>query len=539
MSFFAALTPGQAGLFGSIGGTITGGLSANAGGYNSSTAALIGNAFYGGIGGALGAEIGGTFGLVFGMGLGFLIAGPAGAVAVGPAGEIAFGLAGAWLGANIGGNYGSLIASNLAETMAALGLGPRSAFGLNEGAPFSYRDPFVIDLGNNGLQLTSPTDSKARFDYDGKGYSYKTGWIGADDGLLVKINPDKQNIQITRDELLGASTGDALTELTAMDTNNDGLVDRKDASFDNLAIWNDKNQDGITDINEIISLDDLGIASFSLKATNIDSQINTNRIVLQIDVLKKDNSTITASEINFSINPLDRRFVAKEGYKFDNEAAILPNIVGYGYVPDLIHSMSEDVFLKAMVKRLVMQADRLSVEQIKDDFTDIIYKWAGVYDTVSSNYGIYVKAPHLQVVEAFYGMKWNEIHKSGILPNEATGRAIEKAYESIFDTLYIRFISQISLTQLMNGVDASRVFTSALLPFSAVLYEQNSDILGFNMSAFSQIVDYQLSVIDEYEHINYLNNVFENTKSVLADIGNNDPKSLSNAFLNDVQFKKI
>lgn len=57
--------------------------------------------------------------------------------------------------------------------------------------------PLVLDLDGDGVE-TIGTDSKVYFDHDKNGFSENTGWVGKDDGLLVRdINGDEvQGIKI-------------------------------------------------------------------------------------------------------------------------------------------------------------------------------------------------------------------------------------------------------------------------------------------------------------------------------------------------------
>eukprot|EP01042_Synura_sphagnicola_P024303 gene24303-31099_t len=102
---------------------------------------------------------------------------------------------------------------------------------------------------------------------NGDGVRDQTGWVSASDGLLaIDRNGDGQitngsEISFTAD-LAGASSD--LEGLRAYDTNGNGILDKGDSGWSNFLVWQDKNQDGISQSDELVRLDDLGIASIGL-----------------------------------------------------------------------------------------------------------------------------------------------------------------------------------------------------------------------------------------------------------------------------------
>jgi flagellar biosynthesis regulator FlaF len=49
-----------------------------------------------------------------------------------------------------------------------------------------------------------------------------------------------------------------------LDSNQDGVMDANDAVFANLRVWQDLNQDGISQPNELKTLSELSITSISI-----------------------------------------------------------------------------------------------------------------------------------------------------------------------------------------------------------------------------------------------------------------------------------
>ncbi len=78
---------------------------------------------------------------------------------------------------------------------------------------------------------------------------------------------------------LEASSRSSLAALASLDSNDDGLIDASDASFANLAVWQDINHDGVSQASELASLADHGIASIDLHAIPADTTIDGQQVL--------------------------------------------------------------------------------------------------------------------------------------------------------------------------------------------------------------------------------------------------------------------
>ncbi|WP_395057389.1 cadherin-like domain-containing protein [Polaromonas sp.] len=129
------------------------------------------------------------------------------------------------------------------------------------------KKPVSLDLNGNGLQYIGLDDSQAYFDVNNDGWRERIAWVAADDGLLVRdIGADGKierydEISFTS-YLTGAKTD--LEGLTAFDSNHDGVLSRLDTRWKEFAVWRDTNNDGVSDVGEVITLDDIGIAQIGL-----------------------------------------------------------------------------------------------------------------------------------------------------------------------------------------------------------------------------------------------------------------------------------
>jgi len=144
------------------------------------------------------------------------------------------------------------------------------------------RDPLTLDLNGNGLETVAPQTPPILFDHSGNGLKQSTGWVAPNDGFLVMDRNGNGTID-SGAELFGDSTplatgGNAVDGFDALaqeDTNGDGVVNAQDANWTNLQVWQDLNQDGISQSGELSSLDALGITGINTGSTT-NSQVLPN-----------------------------------------------------------------------------------------------------------------------------------------------------------------------------------------------------------------------------------------------------------------------
>lgn len=109
------------------------------------------------------------------------------------------------------------------------------------------------------------------FDYDGDGIKTKSGWLSRGDGLLV-IDRNRNGKIESGAELFsnftpisgGRTAADGFAVLRDLDSNGDGVIDKRDESWASLRVWRDGDGDGLTGKGELLTLDALGIVSFNV-----------------------------------------------------------------------------------------------------------------------------------------------------------------------------------------------------------------------------------------------------------------------------------
>ena len=125
------------------------------------------------------------------------------------------------------------------------------------------RDPLVLDLDGDGIEaLAINPANPVLFDHNGDNIKTATGWIKADDGIVVLdrnnnglIDSGRElfgdNTVLTRGPRAGQLAANGFEALANLDLNNDGQLDALDAAYIELRMWQDTNQDGISSISMV------------------------------------------------------------------------------------------------------------------------------------------------------------------------------------------------------------------------------------------------------------------------------------------------
>ena len=129
--------------------------------------------------------------------------------------------------------------------------------------------PLLISLDNNAsdYRLTSAEDG-VLFDMFGSGLRRRMGWTAPDSDVAFIVRDLNGNGVIDSGaELFGNGTKrpdgsrfpNGFAALAALDANGDGRIDARDPAFAELQLWVDRNHNGISDPDELMSLTGAGI----------------------------------------------------------------------------------------------------------------------------------------------------------------------------------------------------------------------------------------------------------------------------------------
>ena len=139
------------------------------------------------------------------------------------------------------------------------------------GAAENQSCPLVLDLDHSGtIDLISLANSQGYFDRDLDGFAEVSGLVAAEDGYLsIDIN---HNGQIDdNSELFGTATMGGFAVLEQYDTNNDDQITAEDTIWADLIIWQDTNENGYSEADELYTLADHDIIALNLDATPVQS----------------------------------------------------------------------------------------------------------------------------------------------------------------------------------------------------------------------------------------------------------------------------
>lgn len=198
-------------------------------------------------------------------------------------------------------------------------------------------DPLVLDMDGDGIETVGINAiNDVVFDADGDGLKTGTGWVKADDALLVYDRNGNGTIddgsEFFGDQTMvdGVRATDGFAALSAEDTNNDGVFDASDANYTNVRIWQDKNQDGISQSDELRTLTEAGIASISLTTTTTNKTTNGNTQTMAGSYTKTDGTIGAVGNYVFAQNGFYREFT--DPLPLTDTALALPDMQGSGMV---------------------------------------------------------------------------------------------------------------------------------------------------------------------------------------------------------------
>ena len=182
----------------------------------------------------------------------------------------------------------------------------------NDGQVVGVNAPIGVDLDGDGVEYL-PMEDGVVFNDSASDLEINTAWVAPDDGMLVIDANNSGTVDESREYVFTEWSENAETDLQAIaevfDTNQDGVLDAQDEQFDQFAVWQDADSDGVTDEGELTSLTDLGIESIALTYAD-DSESGTaadGDVIIhgQSTVTFTDGSTTVAEDTSFAISAAD------------------------------------------------------------------------------------------------------------------------------------------------------------------------------------------------------------------------------------------
>ena len=399
------------------------------------------------------------------------------------------------------------------------------------------RDPLIIDLGEEGIVLTSLEDG-VNFDLDNNSFEEKTAWIGTEDGFLALDKNNNGQID-NGGELFGdkfvmpdgtiSSTG--FEALSSLDDNADSAITEEDNEFVNLRVWIDANHDGKADESELKTLEELNISKISLIYTvenNVDTETGTMRAEYST-VSFSDGAERTIGEFWFPVNSSD---TTQDGEKTA------------GNVPDIIQAVNADE--SGVLQELCLAFnDEKNINLKRKYLKQVLYYITGASDIEPDSRGGNIDARDLKVIEAFMGREFEGV--SGSNPNAPAAEILKQIYTEIenyyynilnLETSFGGIISIVGEREDVNGQKQIDLVTLAYIidekikngeDVSTFIYDSAVYLISFDKihgtNAFAEFSDYYSQ--SEYAELLELaksGNTYLGTSSndIFAGTANND-----------------
>ena len=384
----------------------------------------------------------------------------------------------------------------------------------------SQSSPLVVDLDGDGIE-TLGSGVGIYFDHDNNGFSEDTGWVGKDDGLLVRdINGNGQIDNGT--ELFGNNTllsngekaKNGFEALKELDSNNDNVFDQNDAAWNEVKVWKDGNSNGVVDDGELLTMEQAGITGVDLNYVDHNyrgdhSDEHGNTCKQEGTFTKTDGSTGQISDIWFDRNTADSKY---EAIDVPEDIKTLPNLQGFGNVVSLWEAMASDK--TGELKQLVEQyLNTTNITERQNLMTDIIYHWTGVEDidpesraAAGDNY--IQDARIIEALEEFWGSDYvnqNWLGNEESNPRQQASLILIKTFEDLRDSMMGKLDMQTHYKELFEGISVHydneiediSADVSGFVEQLKTMYDENpADILGI-MENLAKLIQEQ-SVVAPY-----------------------------------------
>ena len=251
------------------------------------------------------------------------------------------------------------------------------------------RDPLILDLDGDGIEATAiDRTAPTLFDHDADGVLTATGWIKADDGIVVLDLNGNGTIDNGR-ELFGDNTllpsgqtaANGFEAIAQHDSNGDGKINALDAVYTQLRIWQDANQDGVSQAHELKTLGEAGIASINVVGQQTSINLGNGNTQPWSGSFTRTNGTTGDSgtpELSGSLllasNNFFRTFA--DDPALTSAAQALPQMGGSGVVRDLREAMSlGSMQAQALQDKVAAFAAATTRDAQKALLQDLIVAW--------------------------------------------------------------------------------------------------------------------------------------------------------------------
>ena len=163
--------------------------------------------------------------------------------------------------------------------------------------------PVVIDLNRDGVL----SYSQALIDVNRDGQLDHSAWVAPQDGLLVWDKFHDGRVHDASQYVF--SQGEGQTDLQGLaaqfDTHRDGVFNAQDALFNEFSVWQDSNQNGLSDAGEMRSLADVGLTAIKLQSDGVTRQSAPGvHEAGRSSATASDGSSVLVGDVGFAFTSL-------------------------------------------------------------------------------------------------------------------------------------------------------------------------------------------------------------------------------------------
>ena len=343
---------------------------------------------------------------------------------------------------------------------------------------YNVIDPLIIDLGKDGFDIEK-LENGTHFDLDSNGFAERMNWTRKDGFLALDLNGNgviDNGGELFGDRTLladGSYASGGFAALSQYDLNNDGVIDANDEIFSRLKVWTDKNGDGISAEDEVMTLEEAGISSIDLNAAEVNAETGTEAILgRKGSVRYTDGTTGEAAELWAASQLFDTVD------KLDIDVTSENDVKGLGNIHDLNKALALDE-----TGKLAEYVNEFKNAENKEEMfaasEKILYFLCGAEDIDISLRGGRVDARKLAVIEAALGEKF--VGAEGENPNGNAAAILSPLYDEISyaycfklaKELYIGEYSELILYKLDD--DGNKQFNTAAFDI-VIKHMENSGI---------------------------------------------------------------
>jgi len=162
--------------------------------------------------------------------------------------------------------------------------------------------PVAIDLDGDGVELVDRAKSQVRFDMGGAG-AVRTGWVAGDDAFLALDRDGDGKISKGSEISFVSDVEGAISDLEglrAFDSNENGYLDAGDTRFAEFLVWQDKNQDGVSQVDELKHLSELDVQGLNLTQTLTGADLTVtgeNVLYGTTELLRRDGRRLSVGDV--------------------------------------------------------------------------------------------------------------------------------------------------------------------------------------------------------------------------------------------------